>query len=192
MDKALLWRIDPEKQEYSEMPLPAPGTAAKGSAKVTVDVKPTGEKQTIDGFHCERVILTATRARERVTVDRWLVSEDGPGLSEIAGFYRSYGELAIRRALRDVPPEVWTGYGAALEALGQKLAGLSGVAMRSTLTIEDPQRRDSKAKPDSTKAGGALFTMTTDVLSINNDTPPPGSFDLPPGFKLTPADAARP
>jgi hypothetical protein len=191
MDKAILWRIDPETQQYSEMPL-APLFAATKGAKVTVDVKPTGEKQTIDGFACERVIVTATDARKRVVVDRWLVGEDGPGLSEIAGFYRSFGELALRRALRDLPQEVWAGYGAALDAIGQKLAAVPGVAVRSTLTIEDPLRDTGSAKPDSSKANGARFTMTTDVLSINNDTPPPGSFDIPPGFKLTKADAAKP
>lgn len=192
LDKALVWRIDPEKQQYVEMPLAALGAVETKGTKVDVDVKRAAEKQTINGFPCEHVIVTATAANERIVVDRWLVAADGPVLAEIAGFFHTYGELTVRRALRDLPPEAWAGYGPALDAVGQKLAELPGVALRSTLTIEDARRRDSKGKPDSAPADDARYTWTTDVQSINNDTPPPGTFDIPPGFKLVKPDAAKP
>ena len=165
LDKELMWSLDTEKHEYSELTfaemraMMAKGaeqasTNAQGSSgpqdegmTFSVDVKKTGVKQEVNGFPCEQVVITCTgkptdpkRAEAvsevRMTMDQWMTRK-APGQAEMASYHRAFAEKLGRDAgMAHMADAARAMYGNGMKELTGKLKDLEGFPIRSTFTIE--------------------------------------------------------
>lgn len=176
LDKELVWAIDLDKKQYTELTFAEMREAMeRGAAELdqaskenakpkdagmtfTVDVKKTGAHQEISGFRCDQVVITCTGKPEkpkqgeenadiRMVFDLWLTSQ-AAGHDELEGFGRKYAEkLGLDRSLSGVPAMARAMYGNGMKEMATKLRDVKGWPVRSTFTIEGPQ-----ATPEQQKA----------------------------------------
>ncbi len=125
LDKELMWMLDYEDKEYSELTFAdmrammekgiadaeaksaevksaqaeGAGRAQDTNLKFTTQVKKSGEKQEINGFPCEHVIIEAIGKSDppqpesleveiHIVLDQWLTRKV-PGEKEVADYYRA-------------------------------------------------------------------------------------------------------
>ncbi len=165
LDKELMWSLDPEKHEYTEITfadmraMMAKG-AEQASAKTpgasgpkdegmtfSVDVKKTGVKQDVNGFPCEQVVITCTGkptdpkqaetvSEVRLTMDQWMTKK-APGQVEMTSYHRAFAEKLGRDAgMAHMADAARAMYGNGMKELTGKLKDLEGFPIRSTFTIE--------------------------------------------------------
>lgn len=190
LDKELLWEVNPDKQEYTEFTFEQwreqmakmSEQMAKAQADMkretdkhpdvemtyAIDVKKTGEKQVINGFACEQVILTLTAtpkdkttgesADYTITMDNWM-SLAVPGGTERDAFYHRFAEkLGQDPEMQRAASAAMASYGKGMAQLSAKLKDVKGTAVRSTMTIgttmhlsPEHQAEMDKAKADADK-----------------------------------------
>ena len=165
LDKELVWSLDSEKHEYTELTFAemrammakgaeqasakAQGTSGPQDEGMTfsVDVKKTGVKQDVNGFLCEQVVITCSGkptdpkqaeavSEVRMTMDQWMTKK-APGQVEMASYQRAFAEKLGRDAgLAHMADAARAMYGNGIKELTGKLNDLEGFPIRSTFTIE--------------------------------------------------------
>ncbi len=128
--------------------------------KWDVDVKKTGEKQTIAGFDCERAIVTCTSTLHsdkpeqakangsgmKYVMDEWL-SAKTPGAKEAREFEKAYAEkLGLQQYAAQIAPQAAAMYGDAVSKMADKLKDVSGYPMKVTFTVEPLETQEMKEK----------------------------------------------
>jgi hypothetical protein len=163
LDKELIWSLEPEKKQYSELTFEQMrAKVEKGAAEMkkanggsgdqdmtfTVDVKRTGARQTIHGFACEQVVITcagkATKPVEgqpaeiRMVFDQWL-STQVPGTEEMKAYHTRFAEkMGLGAEASGISPMAQQMYGKGMKEMMAKLKDVKGYPVKSTFTIESP------------------------------------------------------
>lgn len=186
VDRELIWTLDPKQKQYTELTFaemrkrfeegmkqleeqPAPEEQPKASDyEFKLESRKTGAKETINGFACEQVIVTATgkpkdpepgqeNARLVMTMDVWQTKQV-PGEAETREFHRRMAQkLGLDEALRQMVPQAQALYGGTMKEMASKLEGLDGYTVRNTFTVEGPPPapEDEKKKADAKKQAEA-------------------------------------
>jgi hypothetical protein len=177
LDKELIWNIHHDKKTYTELtfeqmkkmmesmsklltmdPMKT-DSLRKAMAKLSsqVDVNKTGEKKTIAGLECERVILTI-RGETKDTIrnvtdttwvknDIWMVPTDKVP-SELRDF-----DLKMAEKMGFVEGGAMAGllnqYADAMKRLQEKLKELNGYPLASTFSIVNTTHGEEKAKTEA-------------------------------------------
>jgi hypothetical protein len=160
VDKEVIWNLDPEKKQYTELTfadmrkLMSAGQAEGEKPKdaemtFTVDVKRTGEKQDVNGFPAEHVIITtvgkpknpekgAENSELRMVMDEWL-TKSAPGSNEMTAYYKLFAEkMGLDMESSGISSMAQRMYGNGMKEMAAKLKDLGGFPVRSTFTIEGP------------------------------------------------------
>jgi hypothetical protein len=161
IDKEVVWNVDPEKKQYTEltfadmrqmMAAGAAETDRNAQARdadmtFTVDVKRTGAKQEVNGFPAEQVVITCvgkpktsekgeTQGEFRMVMDEWL-TKGTPGSKEIAEYYKRFAEkMGLGMEMSSIDAMARRMYGNGMKEIAAKLKDLDGFPVRSTFTIE--------------------------------------------------------
>ena len=162
LDKELIWNIDNDKKTYTEMTFEQMKQMMKSMSAMlsnpakqdslrkameklssSVDVKKTGEKKTIAGFECERVILTMSGESVDASgkpVDTTWVKNDVwmTPLSKVpAELYDFDMRMAEKMGLTEGGPMagLLSQYADAMKRLQDKLKELKGYPLASTFSI---------------------------------------------------------
>jgi hypothetical protein len=178
LDKELIWNVDNDKKTYTELTFdqmkqmmeamsailsnPAQQDSirqAMAKLSTTVDVKKTGEKKTIAGLECERVILSLegihadtienTADTTWVKDDLWITPEKNVP-SELHDFEMKMSE---KMGFTEGGPMagLLNQYADAMKKLQDKLKELNGYPMASTFSIvttnHAQERQPSEVKP---------------------------------------------
>jgi hypothetical protein len=229
LDRKLLWTLNHGKKEYTECPLQGcPPAAVKPEertaeevkkldckmrlTKSSFDVKPTGQKRSINGFNTDQhevvwLVTLQDQAKRTTTstlsIDVWtspLTAEMQQAISVEQAFERAYYARAPRakpaaaagRSKRQLlPPEV------SRMMLGY-LSSLSP-ADRAALIRSSRQLESVKGQPISTKIDWSLegnacapeegakepiLSFTIEVKSLKVEPVRDSVFNVPPGYKL--------
>jgi hypothetical protein len=171
LDREVVWSLDPAKKQYTEMTfaemrqmMAQAGEAMQGGRPqeprdadmtFTVDVKRTGARQTLAGHACEQAIVTVVgkpahpkKGEEAggftMTMDLWL-ARDLRANAEVVAYQRRMAEkLGLDPSLRGSAGAAAAMYGNALREMGEKMKGLEGYPLKSTLTIAGPPMSDEQ------------------------------------------------
>jgi hypothetical protein len=175
LDKELIWNVDQEKKTYTELtfeqmrkmmqstsallnPMKA-DSLRKAMEKLgsTVDVHKTGEKQTIAGLECERVIVTLQGVNVDATGnatdttwvknDVWMV----PVNKVPAELYNFDMKMAEKLGLAEGGPMagLLNQYADAMKKLQEKLKELNGYPVASTLSVVTTTHAQEKARAEA-------------------------------------------
>jgi len=177
---------DAAKARAEEEKKPQTTTASKQDEpqlEIEVDVKRTGQKQTVNGFDSEQVVTTIT-AHEKgktlaesgglvMTADSWL-TPTVPALKEIVDFDYRYAQKLASALLGGASPEdaaaaaaMYPGLKDISIRMNSEQAKLNGVPIKTTMTMEsvasaEQIREQAKAEPEKKEdappstIGGAL------------------------------------
>lgn len=183
LDREVMWFLDPAKKQYSELTfaqmreLAAKGMAdaqaemAKPEARqaqqdvvttYTVDVKRTGNKDTINGFAAEEFIVTVTATQKNksngqkvgsytLAMDQWM-STAVPGQAEVQAYYKQFAvKMGLDPQVQRAAGAAMAMYGDAIREAAAKMKDMKGVPVRSTLTITlgdvlTPEQQEELAK----------------------------------------------
>jgi hypothetical protein len=178
LDKELIWNLDPDKKTYTELTfeqmrkmMESMGSLGgilnqakadslrKAMEKLssTVEVNKTGEKKTISGLECERVILTM-RSEIKDTIgnvtdttwvknDLWMAPIDKVS-SELRNFDL---KMAEKMGFAEGGPMagLLNQYADAMKKLQDKLKELNGYPLASTFSIVTTTHAQDKAKAEA-------------------------------------------
>ncbi len=167
VDKELIWNLDQEKKEYTELTfaemrrLMSAGQAEgekpqDADMTFTVDVQRPGEKQDVNGFPAEHVIITCTgkpknpekgaeQAELRLTMDEWL-TKNAPGSAEVTAYYKMFAEkIGLDMETSGIGATAQRMYGNGIREMTAKLKGLGGFPVKSTFTIAGPPQTQQAA-----------------------------------------------
>ena len=160
LDRELTWQLNDDKQQCTELTfeemrrMMAEGIAVQRDAgqkpqdvdmDFKVDVKRTGNKDTVNGFAAEQVIITVTgTARDKqkggegtmtLTMEQWL-APSVPGQAEVQAFYRKFADkLGIDPELQRMGGAAMALYGNAIRRAAEEMKGLKGYPVRSIMKI---------------------------------------------------------
>jgi hypothetical protein len=163
LDKELIWSLEPEKKQYSELTFEQMRAQyEKGAAEAqkaqagpsdqdmsfTIDVKKTGAKQTISGFACEQVVITCVGKGTKpvqgqpteihMVYDQWL-STKVPGADEMSAFSRRYAEkMGLEIGASNMSPMARQMYGRGFKEMMAKFKDVQGYPVKSVFTVETP------------------------------------------------------
>ena len=176
LDKELIWDLDVDKRTYSEMDFATMrkmmerGMGRAQQEKLptqdleyTIDVKRTGTKDVINGFHAENVIITMTGKPKSApaeggvrgttfTIDEWL-SNDVPGQDEIRAYYRKFAEkMGVDPQMQAMAAGLMSQHGDAIRKMADKLKDLKGYPVRSTFTMSMDMGMTDEQKAEMKKA----------------------------------------
>jgi hypothetical protein len=177
LDKELIWTLDSDKKTYTELTfeqmrqmmesmgslggLLNPASAdslrkAMEKLSSTVDVKKTGEKKTISGLECERVILTmqseikdtirAVTDTTWIKNDLWMVPTD-----KVPAELRNFDlKMAEKLGFAEGGPMagLLNQYADAMKKLQEKLKELNGYPLTSTFSIVTTTHGEQQAKAE--------------------------------------------
>jgi hypothetical protein len=182
LDKELIWNIDPEKKTYTELtfeqmrkmmqsssallnPMKA-DSLRKAMEKLssTVEVNKTGEKKTIAGLECERVIVTlqgvSAEATENVTDTTWVKNDVWMApVNKIAVELRSFDvKMAEKLGVTEGGPMagLLNQYAEAMKKLQEKLKDLNGYPMASTFSVVTTTHAEEKARAEAKTTESAV------------------------------------
>jgi hypothetical protein len=178
LDKELIWNLDPDKKTYTELTFeqmrkmmesmgslggllnPAQTDSLRKAVEklsATVDVNKTGEKKTISGLECERVILTMQSEIKDtlgnvidttwIKNDLWMVPNDKVP-SELSDFDL---KMAEKMGFTEGGPMagLLNQYADAMKKLQEKLKELNGYPLASTFSIVMTTHAQEKEKAEA-------------------------------------------
>jgi hypothetical protein len=179
----------------------------------TVDVKSVDGSQTINGFKCNGVIGKATGVSKKnaadtifITYEQWAAKEV-PGSSEVQSFQKDYAKAM---GIDEMWGKENTGamlkqYGAEFGELAVKVSESGGYPIRTIISVEGGAKPEGEGsnqspsgalgmmnkmlgkkadKPEGDKGGRMKsFSMTNEVLSIEQKSVDDSQFEIPAGYK---------
>ncbi len=200
LDKELIWNVDHDKKTYTELTFeqmkkmmesmsamfsnPAKEDSLRKAMEklsTTVDVKKTGEKKTVAGLDCERVIISMmgeTMDAAGKPVDTTWVKNDVwmTPLSNVPSELHNFDmKMAEKMGFTEGGPMAGflNQYADAMKKLQEKLKELDGYAMASTFSIvttthaqeKQVAKSEETAEPDEEAKEEESKTETKDVKS---------------------------
>ncbi len=174
MDKNVVWILDKDKKEYSEIPLGAgEDIEPVDSAGIIpeISIQRCGEKKTILKSECEKYIISMKAQSKEgaiiLTQTLW-VTKDLPGYEEITELGRRLGILARnmgQNQLLGIDRE-------SLRRLQEKISAIEGFPLTTELDFIIPQEEESLS-----------FKTRSEVTKIDTVPISDKVFEIPPGYR---------
>jgi uncharacterized protein DUF4412 len=182
-DAQTITHINNSQQTYSVTKFSEVGQAfQQAGAEVTVDVKETGQKRTINGYNASEVILSmdmeSSQSRQpgmkmRMDIDMW-ISPDVPGSQEMRAFYeRNRGKFPWA-AMAGGGGRGDQGMQKGMIALQRKMAGMKGVPVLQVIKMsmgapggdaQAQKMKEAMAQLEAMKKQGNLPPQAAEALS---------------------------
>ncbi len=182
LDKEVIWILDPEKKQYTELNLAdlkkrmeQAYTDTQKNVVPEISVRKTGEKKKILNYDCEKVVLSMKVNSEQggvnFTQTMW-VTKDVPRYKELEAFQKMVAELGLQPSSSMLPISKKF-----LEEFKKKSESIQGFP----LEMEMDMSMGSKEMPFS-------FKVHTEVSKIDAKPINAKVFEIPRGYKLKKAE----
>ncbi|MCX5800809.1 MAG: hypothetical protein NTX17_05415 [Candidatus Eisenbacteria bacterium] len=184
LDKELIWTIDHEKKTYTELTFAQMRQMMQSSAErlsrmnadslrravqqfdSTVDVKRTGEKRTVAGLECERVIVTmrgvSVDGAGNVADTTWVKNDAWMApINKVPAELRGFdAKMAEKMGLTEggAMAGLLSQYADAFKKVKEKLEDLNGYPVASTLSITTTTHAQEKASAQEGVSAQAEMT----------------------------------